>query len=191
MEVSGAPELSLLQLLIKDALIGKWHDAKIRLGWEHAPAWLQEHISRNNVSLKHALIQEECTERFADDHIDRLKRNLSSWNVFDLLLNYFNHIFETISFDKLPCYFGSSTCLTSIDFLSSCLSCEKRQNSTSATNIHDSFTNKIARVFDNSISITGCSHCVLEHVLLISQLGIVAKVLFNCRAIIGMDTSCS
>ncbi len=56
MEVSGAPELSFLELLVKDAFICEWHDAKISLGREHAPAWLQEHISRNNVSLKHTLI---------------------------------------------------------------------------------------------------------------------------------------
>ena len=55
-EVSRPPELSLLQLLLVDCLIGERHDTKVGLGWEEASIWFQEHVTCDYVGLEHALI---------------------------------------------------------------------------------------------------------------------------------------
>ena len=58
-EVCLLPKLALLQLLIEDHLVSKGHDAKIGLSWEEPSSRFEEHISSNNVCLKHTLVQKE------------------------------------------------------------------------------------------------------------------------------------
>ena len=55
-EVCLLPKLALLQLLIKDHLVSEGHNAKIGFSWEEPTSWFEEHISSNNVCLKHALV---------------------------------------------------------------------------------------------------------------------------------------
>ena len=57
MEVSSFPKLSLLELLVINSLISKWHDTEIGLGGEEASTGLEEHVACNYVSLKHPLVQ--------------------------------------------------------------------------------------------------------------------------------------
>ena len=61
MEVIGPPEIALLHLLVIDHLISEGHNAKVGLIWEHPSIWFQEHISRNNISLQHSFVQQECS----------------------------------------------------------------------------------------------------------------------------------
>ena len=58
-EVCLLPKLALLQLLVEDYLVCERHDAKIGLSWEEPTSWFEEHISGDDICLKHALVQKE------------------------------------------------------------------------------------------------------------------------------------
>ena len=99
MEIGRSPEFSLLELLVKDSLVGKRHDAEVGLGWEEATAWFKKHITRNYVRFKHPLVQQKCTEGLAHDHVDGLEGDFVRCYIFNFTLDDFHHVFEAIGFD--------------------------------------------------------------------------------------------
>ena len=56
-EVSSFPKLRLLKLLVINGLIRERHDTEIGFGREEASAGFEEHVTRNDVSLKHPLVE--------------------------------------------------------------------------------------------------------------------------------------
>lgn len=189
MEVCGAPKLALLYLLVVDSLVSEWHHKEICLGWEHASSRLQEHVPCDHIGLQHALVKEECAKGLTYDHINRLEGDLGRGNVLNLALDDLNDVLKAVCLDQGASDFSCATCLTSVDFLRSGLSSEKRQYTTAAAHIHDYFATEIGGVLDDGLTVLGRAHSVFEHILLIGQFGIVAEVLLHRGAVVGVNST--
>ena len=115
MEIGRSPEFSLLELLVKDSLVGKRHDAEVRLGWEEATAWFKKHVTRNYVRFKHPLVQQKCAEGLAHDHVDGFEGDFVRCYIFNFTLDDFHHVFEAVGFDQDAGDLSCAACFTCID----------------------------------------------------------------------------
>jgi len=123
-EISRLPKLALLQLLVVDDFIRERHDAEVSLCGEKSTLRLQEHISGDDVSLEHALVEQKGAQRLAHNHIYRLERDLCGVDVLYFALDDFDHVLKSICFDQGTCDLGCSTSFASVDFLCASLGSE-------------------------------------------------------------------
>mmetsp|Transcript_94 Transcript_94/g.254 ORF Transcript_94/g.254 Transcript_94/m.254 type:complete len:291 (+) Transcript_94:562-1434(+) len=183
-EVGVLPEcIFVLHLPMQDS-IGEGRYTQVPNVWKHFASGLQEAVSCTEVALDHSLVEKEHPNGLRHQGVN-LVRNLLP-NLLDrFVYNLYSGVAQIlpVGFGQHSHSLGHRRRLNRVHHRSTSLCCKEGQDATAGANIHDRGSIEVSRVLHDSLPISARTHAVLQHVLLIRQLGIILEVALNASLV--------
>mmetsp|Transcript_48477 Transcript_48477/g.112348 ORF Transcript_48477/g.112348 Transcript_48477/m.112348 type:complete len:333 (+) Transcript_48477:420-1418(+) len=186
-EGSVLPEAVLVLLLPVQHGVGEGRDTQVPNVREHLPSWLEKAVTGAEVGLNHALVEEEGAYGLRDEDID-----LALDFVLDGLQRPVDDLEgrarEVVRVSKLADHLAHGGGLHGIDKGGARLRREEGEDAAASADVHDRHTPKVVGVLKDCSAVGARTHAVLQHVLLVAQLGIILEVALHTALFVLLET---